>query len=280
LDNTVVDETIALSAVKAINPEVPAMSDPVTAGPLDGRTALITGSGQNIGRAIALAFARDGANVVINGHRNQGAIDTVAAEARAFGVGAIAVLADVGDPSAVQAMVDRAAEAFGGVDIAVSNVSTRLHTKFLDISIEEWQRILNSNLNASFYLARAVLPLMQQRGWGRIIHISGVDGFRTIPNRAHNVTCKAGMFALSKAIALEFGPFGITANTVAPGVIDTTRDWTQYPHFRDGYGERIKEIPVRRIGRVDDIAEACTYLVGASFVTGQVLHVNGGDAVF
>jgi 3-oxoacyl-[acyl-carrier protein] reductase len=256
------------------------MSDSVSPRPLEGRTALVTGSGQNIGRAIALAFARDGANVVVNGHRNAAAIESVAEEARALGVKAIAVLADVGDPVAVQNMVDRAAEACGSVDIVVSNVSTRLHTKFLDITIEEWQRILNSNLSASFYLARAALPLMQQRGWGRIIHISGRDGFAVIPNRAHNVTCKAGVFALSKAIAVEFGQFGITANTVAPGIIDTTRDLTQYPHFRDGYGERIKDIPVRRVGHVDDIAAACTYLAGAGFVTGQVLHVNGGDGLF
>ena len=248
--------------------------------PFAGRTAIVTGSGQNIGRAIALAYARGGANVVINGHRNQGAIEAVAEEARALGVEALAILADVGDPAAVQAMVDRAAETFGSVDIAVSNVSTRLHTKFLDISIEEWQRIINSNLSASFYLARAVLPLMKARNWGRIIHISGRDGFAVIPNRAHNVTCKAGVFALSKAIAVEFGQFGITANTVAPGVIDTTRDLTQYPHFKAGYGERIKEIPVRRVGTVEEIADACTYLAGAGFLTGQVIHVNGGDGLF
>jgi 3-oxoacyl-[acyl-carrier protein] reductase len=256
------------------------MSDVVAPRPFEGRTAIVTGSGQNIGRAVALAFARGGANVVINGHRNQEAIDRVAEEARGLGGRAIAVLADVGDPAAVQAMVDRAVEAFGAVDIAVSNVSTRLHTKFLDISLEEWQRIINSNLSASFYLARSVLPLMKQRGWGRIIHISGRDGFAVIPNRAHNVTCKAGVFALSKAIAVEFGEFGITANTVAPGIIDTTRDLTQYPHFRDGYGDRVLEIPVRRIGHVDEIADACTYLAGAGFVTGQVLHINGGDALF
>jgi 3-oxoacyl-[acyl-carrier protein] reductase len=256
------------------------MSDAACSRPFQGRTALVTGSGQNIGRATALAFARSGANVVINGHRNLAAIEAVAQEASALGVGAIAVLADVGDPAAVQAMVDRAAAEFGSVDIVVSNVSTRLHTRFLDISIEEWQRILNSNLSASFYLARAALPLMQERRWGRIIHISGQDGFSVIPNRAHNVTCKAGVFALSKAIAVEFGPFGITANTVAPGVIDTTRDLTQYPHFRDGYGERVVEIPVRRVGHAHEIADACTYLAGAGFVTGQVLHVNGGDALF
>jgi 3-oxoacyl-[acyl-carrier protein] reductase len=256
------------------------MSNQENGRPFAGRTALITGSGQNIGRAIALAFARGGADVVINGHRNQEAIERVAAEAEALGVRSLPILADVADPAAVKTMVDRAADMFGGVDIAVSNVSVRLHTKFLDISIEEWQRIINSNLSASFYLARTVLPFMQAKNWGRIIHISGKDGFAVIPNRAHNVTCKAGVFALSKAIAVEFGQYGITANTVAPGLIDTTRDWTQYPQFANGYGSHVREIPVRRTGHVDEIADACTYLAGAGFVTGQVLHVNGGDGLF
>jgi NAD(P)-dependent dehydrogenase (short-subunit alcohol dehydrogenase family) len=256
------------------------MSDAATR-PFAGRTALITGSGQNIGRAIALAFARLGANVVVNGHRNQAAIDAVAAEVRTLGANALAVLADVADPAAVQLMVDQATAAFGKVDISVSNASLRLHTPFLDISLEEWQRIINSNLNASFYLARSVIPGMKQHGWGRIIHISGRDGFMPIPNRVHNITCKAGVYAMAKALAIEFGQFGITANTVSPGLIDTTRDWSQYPQFRDGYGERVKEIPVRRVGHVDEIAAACTYLASdaAGFVTGQVLHVNGGDVM-
>jgi 3-oxoacyl-[acyl-carrier protein] reductase len=256
------------------------MSD-TASKPFAGRTALITGSGQNIGRAIALAFARLGANVVLNGHRNRAAIDAVAAEVRALGANALAVLADVADPAAVQLMVDQATAAFGNVDISVSNASVRLHTPFLDISLEEWQRIINSNLNASFYLARSVIPGMKQHGWGRIIHISGRDGFMPIPNRVHNITCKAGVYAMAKALAIEFGQFGITANTVSPGLIDTTRDWSQYPQFRDGYGERVKEIPVRRVGHVDEIAAACTYLASdaAGFVTGQVLHVNGGDVM-
>ncbi len=183
-------------------------SDITSNRPFDGRTALVTGSGQNIGRAIALAFARGGANVVINGHQNQAAIESVAEKARSFGVGALAVLADVGSPSAVQTMVERSVEAFGSVDIALSNVALRLHTEFLDISVEGWQRILNANLSASFYLARAVLPLMEERGWGRIVHISGIDGFAAFPDRAHNATCKAGVFALAKAIAVKFGQCG------------------------------------------------------------------------
>lgn len=249
---------------------------------LAGRTAIVTGSGQNIGRAIALAFAADGANVVVNGHRNAAALDDVVAEIKALGAKAIPVLADVGDPKAVQAMVERAVEAFGTVDIAVSNVSRRLHAPFLDITIEEWQGILNSNLSASFYLARSTIPLMQKGRWGRIIHISGRDGFAPAPNRAHNVVAKAGMFALAKAIGMEHGPDGITANAVAPGIIDTTRDAAQYPDFQKRYAARRDAMPARRFGKAEEIGAACAYLASddAGFINGQVLHVNGGEFMF
>jgi len=249
--------------------------------PLSGRTAIVTGSGQNIGRAIALALARAGADVVVNGHRNVEAIEAVAAQAREFGGKAIAVVADVGDPKAVEAMVRRAVDELGGVDIAVSNVGIRHHQPFLDITIDDWHSILNSNLNAAFYLARCVLPEMTRGKWGRIIHISGRDGFFPKTNRAHNVVCKAGVFALAKAIAVEFGPLGVTANTIAPGIIETTRDPVHYPDFDKEYEARRQAMPVRRLGRVEDIAEACLYLCSPAggFVTGQVMHVNGGEFI-
>lgn len=255
------------------------MSVPESPRYLRGRTALVTGSGQNIGRAVALAFARAGANVVINGHRNVAALEAVAAEARALGVDALTAVTDVADPDGVEAMVERTVKRFGSLDIAVSNVSLRHHQPFLDISVKDWRQIIETNLNASFYLARSYLPHMKMHNWGRIIHISGRDGFFPKENRAHNVTCKAGVFALAKAIALEFGPYGITANTIAPGVIETTRDTAHYPDYENVFEARRKAIPVRRLGRTDDIAETCLYLCSEAggFVTGQVLHVNGGE---
>lgn len=256
------------------------MHAPVTR-PLSGRTAIVTGSGQNIGRAIVLALASAGANVVVNGHRSVEAIEAVAREAREFGVEAIAVQADVGDPAAVQRMVQRAQDELGGTDIAVSNVAVRHHQPFLDIAIDDWHAILNSNLNSAFYLARAVLPFMTKRHWGRIIHISGRDGFFPKANRAHNVVCKAGVFALAKALAVEFGPSGITANTIAPGIIETTRDPAHYPDFAVEYERRRQAMPVRRLGRGEDVAQACLYLCSEAggFVTGQVMHVNGGEFI-
>lgn len=257
------------------------MADSIDTRPLRGRTAIVTGSGRNIGRAVVLALARAGANVVVNGHRDVEAIEAVAVDARRLGSRAIAVKADVGDPKAVEAMVRRTVDELGRVDIAVSNVGVRHHQPFLDISIEDWNTIINSNLNSAFYLARSVLPEMITRKWGRIIHVSGRDGFFPKTNRAHNVTCKAGVFALAKAIAVEFGPQGVTANTIAPGIIETTRDPAHYPDFDKEYDKRRQAMPVRRLGRVDDIAEACLYLCSdaGGFVTGQVMHINGGEFI-
>jgi NAD(P)-dependent dehydrogenase (short-subunit alcohol dehydrogenase family) len=248
---------------------------------LQGRTALITGSGQNIGRAIALLFAGAGANVVINGRRHQEKLDAVAQAVRSQGGQALTVLADVSVPEAVQAMVEQATDTFGSVDIVVSNAAIRPRQALLDIAIADWHHVLNTNLNAAFYLARTVLPGMQARGWGRLIHISGYDGFVGAPFRAHNVTCKGGIHAFSKAIAMEFGPDGITANTVSPGTMDTTRRAEDYPDLATKY-ERLKQIiPVRRLGQPEDIAEACLFLASdlSSFINGQVIHVNGGAPV-
>ncbi|MSO77900.1 MAG: SDR family oxidoreductase [Alphaproteobacteria bacterium] len=251
--------------------------------PLKGRTAIVTGSGQNIGKAIALHFARAGANVVVNGRRQRANVEAVAKEVEREGVGALVVMADVADPAAVADMAAQAKAKFGVVDIAVSNVSVRLKQPFLDLSVEDWRRTLDSNLNSCFYLARTVIPDMKSQGYGRLIHISGIDGFTGhVADRAHNIVAKAGMHAFAKALSTEFGRFGITANTVAPGAIDTTRDWSQYGDPAEWIATRKKTIPVGRIGTVDEIAAACVYLSTdhAGFVTGQVIHVNGGAAMY
>lgn len=251
--------------------------------PLAGRTALVTGSGRNIGRGIALAFARAGANVVVNGHSDREALAAVVAEIERAGTSALAVMADVSDPRAIRAMVKKAERRFGAVDIAVSNVGLRMKQPFLSISAADWNRTLATNLGAAFHLAQAVLPGMTDRGFGRLIHISGVDGFAThVPERAHNTVCKAGVHALARAIALEFGGAGITANTVAPGVIETERDWRHYAAPAKWRAMRLSQIPLKKFGRVDDIAAACVYLAGdsGSFITGQVIHVNGGQYMF
>lgn len=252
-----------------------------TAKPLAGKTVLVTGSGRNLGRGMALGFARAGANVVLNGHRDWAALEGVAAEVRAVGGQALPILADVSQPDQVKAMVAQALDHFGRVDISVSNVGLRLRQAFLEISQEDWHQVLDTNLGAAFFLAQAVIPSMKERGFGRIIHISGRDGFFPISHRAHNVTCKAGLHALAKAIALEFGEYNITANTIAPGKMDTLRDEKHYPGYQAEWAEHIKKMPLRRLGVAEDVAEACLYLAcGGSYVTGQLLHLNGGDSMY
>ena len=224
---------------------------------LNGRVAIVTGSGQNIGAAIARRLAEAGAAVVVNGHSSKENVERTVGEIRAAGGRATGIMADVSEPNDVKRLVAEANAAFGPVDIAVSNVGRRLHKPFEDITIEDWDWAIRTNLSSCFYLAHHVIPAMKQRQWGRIIHVSGFDGF-------------------TKAIARELAPSGITANTVVPGAIDTIRDWSQYPNRNDEAARNA--IPVRRLGHVDDIAHACVYLcTTGSFVNGQALHLNGGQ---
>ena len=250
--------------------------------PLRGRTALVTGSGRNIGRALALAFADAGANVVVNGHQDREAIERVAGEVRERGVKAMALLADVADDMAVAAMVATAETELGGIDIDVSNVGVRDTRPLLDITPELWRSVMNTNLNAAFYLSRCVLPGMKARGWGRIIHIAGRTGFFPKAERAHVGTSKAGLHALAKVIALEFGPHGVTANTLAPGVIDTERSDATHPGYAAEFARRSQAMPVRRLGTTDDIAALCLYLASdaSAFMTGQLFHINGGEFMY
>ncbi len=187
-------------------------------------------------------------------------------------------MADVSDADAVQKMVDTATQKFGAVDIIVSNVSLRRKQPFFDISIEDWHQVINTNLNSAFYLAKAAVAGMKERGWGRIIHISGFDGTIGASHRAHNVTCKGGLDALVKGLATELGQYGITANAISPGTIDTNRIAQDYPNLEAKYELLKKLIPVRRLGACEDIAEACLYLASenSGFVNGQVMQVNGG----
>lgn len=250
-------------------------------GELTGRTAVVTGSGRNIGRAIVLALAAAGADVAVNGHRDRAAIESVAEEAAALGVRSVAVTADVSDPDQVRVMTETVTSALGPIDIAVSNVGRRVRQPFEEITVEDWHATLAVNLHAAFYLAHWCLPGMRARQWGRIVHISGYDGWTGhIDQRAHNVTAKAGLHGLTKAIAREYGAHGVTANTVAPGAIRTRRDAEQYRHI--DVEEVRKRLAAPGFGEPEDVAAACVYLAGESgrFVTGQVIHVNGGEFMF
>lgn len=239
---------------------------------LAGKVALVTGAGKNIGRAIALSLARDGAKVVVNGRADAAAIEAVASEIRALGRHAEAGLADVSDPEAVTRLVAQV----GPIDILVCNAGLRRQTPFLEMSLAEWREILSVALDGAFILSRAVLPGMVARGGGSIVALSGISTHVGTPNRAHVSASKAGLEGLMRAIAVEFAPQGIRANCVAPGAVDTARG-ASAGAMPQGLG-REDGIPMRRKASIEEIASVVRMLAGpeGGYVTGQTIHVNGG----
>jgi 3-oxoacyl-[acyl-carrier protein] reductase len=244
----------------------------------EGRTALITGGAQNLGSAIALGFARRGANVVINTHRNREAAEAVAEEARSHGGGAMVAVGDIADPEFDAGMVADAEAEFGGVDYLINNAAIRKLQPLLSITPADWDRTLAINLSSAFYLSRAVLPRMIEHGFGRIINIGGPDGLTGHPNRAHNVAAKAGLVGLTKAISVEYGREGVTANLVTPGMMDTTRNPVDYPDWPPSQEQLEGELDIPRLGEPIEVADACIFfaLESSAYITGQEVHVNGG----
>lgn len=242
--------------------------------PLAGKVALVTGAGQNIGRALALALAEDGAFVMVNGRSNHEAIAAVAAEIVDAGGAAVSHLADVSDEGAVREMIARLASEQGGIDILVSNAGLRRQTPFVDLTFSEWREILSVALDGAFLLANAVVPHMQARGAGRLVAMSGISHYVGAKQRAHVNASKAGLEGLMRGLAMELASDNITANVVAPGAIDTVRG-TAAGARSPGAFDRI---PLARPGTVDEIAAMVRLLVGpqGGFITGQCMHVNGG----
>lgn len=245
---------------------------------LAGRTVVVTGAGRNIGRAIALAFGDAGCNVIVNARSNLDEASEVVERVNAGRGKAMAVIGDVGDADFDEQLVRTAVEHFGGVDCLINNAGRRRLQSLLEITPEDWDTILRSNLSAMFYLSRLVLPGMVERRWGRIINIGGPDGQSGAPYRAHNVTCKAGLIGLVKAISIEFAHAGVTANVVVPGMMDTTRSPIDYPGWPPSQHTIASRVPTARLGTSDEVAFACRFLASqaAAYITGQTLHVNGG----
>jgi 3-oxoacyl-[acyl-carrier protein] reductase len=249
---------------------------------LAGKKAFITGASRNIGRAIALAFAAEGADLTLNTRANREELDGVAAECRKAGVRAVSVLGDIADARAVDAMVKQGLDDLGAIDVLVCNAAIRPHTSVTETSLEDWHRVLGVNLHSAFYLARAVVPGMKERKRGSIIALGGLSSLTGRPNTVAVTTAKTGLLGLVRSLAAELGPFGIRANMVVPGFIDTERRYAEwYPEFRQappGAPEQLKEIPLRRLGRPEDIADACVFLASdaSSYVTGDSIRVMGG----
>lgn len=247
-------------------------------GQLDGRVALVTGSGRNIGRAIALRFASEGATVIVNARANREEADAVAAEIRDAGGRAEAILADVADRAQAQDLITRAVSNHGRVDILVNAAAIRPHVPFLELTADDWERVRSVILDGALYCTQAALRTMVEHGWGRVLFFVGDGAWSGGAERGHVSAAKLGLVGLCRSLATEFAPHGIRLNVVSPGRIDTARDASWYPTPMD----RVDGIPAGRLGRPDEIAAACLYLVSdeSAYVTGQTLHVNGGSAYF
>jgi 3-oxoacyl-[acyl-carrier protein] reductase len=242
--------------------------------PLHGKLALVTGAGKNIGRAIALTLARDGAAVLVNGRADRAAVDSVVAEIAAGGGKAWAAMGDVSDPAVPPRLAEQAGT-LGGVDILVSNAGLRRQTSFLDMSFAEWREIMGVALDGAFLLGKAFIPQMVAKGQGgAFVAMSGVSTHVGTPNRCHVSASKSGLEGLMRALAVELAPHRITCNALSPGAIDTARAAAAGPR-----PVASRPIPLKRFGTVEEIAAMVRLLVGpeGTFITGQTIHVNGGE---
>ncbi len=247
---------------------------------LKNKVALVTGSGRNIGRAIALSFAREGVDVVVNSRSNPTEAELVAEEARVSGVRAIATLADVSDKSQVDAMFQQAIDAFGRVDILVSNAAIRPQKSFVDLSVEAWRQAIGVILDGAFFCTQAALTSMLANRFGRVIYITGDGAYSGVAQRAQVSAAKMGLTGLARGLATEFAEKNITFNIISPGRMDTTRDNSFYSE--PAAMQRVDDIPLKRLGSPDEIANACVFLASeeAAYITGQTLHVNGGRGYY
>jgi 3-oxoacyl-[acyl-carrier protein] reductase len=248
-------------------------------GKLDGKVALVTGSGRNIGRSTVLKLAAEGAHVVVNSRTNQAEADAVAGEARARGVEALSIVADVGNKDQVEAMAAKALSTFGRVDILVNNAAIRPHKPFTELTARDWEAVRSVVLDGALYLTRAVIDSMVKNRYGRIVFFTGEGAFMGGSGRAHVSAAKMGLVGLARGLASEFAAQNIRVNVVCPGSIDTSR---ANPEWYQGRTPNAAGIPLGRQGTVDEIAATCVFLVtdDSGFITGQTIHASGGVAYY
>lgn len=242
---------------------------------LDGKCALVTGASRGIGRAVALKLASEGAKVALNFAGNEAAANSVRQEIEAAGGEAILVKADVADEAAVQQMVQTTADTFGRIDILVNNAGITRDGLLARMKEEDWDAVLSTNLKGVFLTTKAAAKLMMKQRAGRIVNMASVVGVTGNAGQANYSAAKAGVIGFTKTVAKELASRGITANAVAPGFIDTDMTSVLSDKAKEA---ALSGIPLGRMGTPDDIAAAVLFLVSdqASYITGQVLNVDGG----
>ncbi len=245
---------------------------------LTGKHAVVTGGGRGIGRAICLALAQAGADVVINYSGSEAAAQETAEACRAIGVQALTVKANVADETQAAALIDQGIKALGSVDILVNNAGITRDNLILRMSPADFSAVLDTNLKGAFFCMKAACRPMMKARFGRIINISSVVGLRGNAGQANYAASKAGLIGMSKSAAKELASRGITVNCIAPGFIDTAMTEV----LPEGVKEKLlTQIPMARLGSAQDVAAAAVFFASeaASYVTGQVLCVDGGMAM-
>jgi NAD(P)-dependent dehydrogenase (short-subunit alcohol dehydrogenase family) len=236
-----------------------------------GKTALVTGGAHRVGKAIVMALAQAGANVVINYNLSSDAAQQTAAEAKALGVDAIAVQGNVADLASVRAMAQEIGQHVGGVDILVNNADRFEKHPFPTQDVGVWQRVLDVTLNGAFYVSNEMVPFMLERGSGVVVNIIDLSVWQPWPNFMAHSVAKSGLLAMTRQMALELAP-AVRVNAVAPGPVLPPPDYDEQKKARIAARTLLE-----RWGSAEDVARAVKYLVEADYVTGEVLTVDGGE---
>jgi 3-oxoacyl-[acyl-carrier protein] reductase len=242
---------------------------------LTGKTAIVTGGSRGIGRAICLAFAREGANVAVVYAGNTTAAEETLKLIEAENGSGMAIKCDVSDASAVDDMVKEVKAKFGAVDILVNNAGITRDSLLMRMKEDDWQAVLNTNLNGVYHCTKAVTKLMMKQRHGSIVNITSVVGVTGNAGQANYAAAKAGIIGFTKSVAKELASRNIRSNAIAPGCIATDMTAVLGDAVKD---EMLKTIPLGRVAEADEVAKAVLFLASdcASYITGQVLNVDGG----
>ena len=247
---------------------------------LAGKIALVTGAQQGIGKAIALAYGREGASVVINYLDNQAAAEEIASQIRALGQRAVPLAGDVAQAADIRRMVE-AGESLGGIDILVNNAGIFPRVEFLDMTEAQWDEVLNVNLKGTFLCTQAVAQkLVERHRAGAVINLASSAAFRSSPRGVHYVASKAGIVGVTRATALELAPYRVRVNAIAPGTTDTAQP--RYGMSEEELQAAGRQVPLGRMGTPEDVADLAVFLASdeARHITGQTIHVNGGQYLY
>lgn len=242
---------------------------------LEDKIAIITGATRGIGREIALTLAENGANLVINGN-NEDLLNLVKEEVQNIGRKCLVYIGDISKPTTTKELCEMAIKEFGKIDILVNNAGINTRTPTLELSIEEWQRVIDINLNGTFYACKCVLPYMIENGYGKIINISSTASKTAHANASPSYgASKAGVNYITQHLALEMSKYNIYVNAVCPGPIETemTKQWSEEYRI-----QKLSKIPLGRIGKPKNVADTVLFLASnmSDFITGESINVNGG----